>query len=136
MERAASMSPEFHLRTYDSADQDHSGRDFLAETTLPPGVQAIVTHPPYRHAAEFVRKALELGAEKVQEIRRSTASSSTLAERFGVSTGTISKARLRQTWKHVGEITNECALEEVLADETIPEALRPPALGPAPETNL
>ncbi len=48
------------LVDYESADQDAAGWDFLMETQLPLGVQAIVTNPPFKNGAEFVRKALEL----------------------------------------------------------------------------
>lgn len=37
-----------------------AGVDFLMEYKSPPGVQAIVTNPPYKNADDFVRKALEL----------------------------------------------------------------------------
>jgi hypothetical protein len=36
------------------------GIDFLTQTAAPVGVTAIVTNPPYMHAAEFVRHALRL----------------------------------------------------------------------------
>jgi hypothetical protein len=48
------------LVDYDSPDQDQAGWDFLMETQLPIGVQAIVSNPPFKNAAVFVRKALEL----------------------------------------------------------------------------
>ena len=35
-------------------------RDFLAETKMLAGCEAIVTNPPYRHANEFVAHALDL----------------------------------------------------------------------------
>ena len=49
------------LVDYDSPDQDAAGWDFLMEQQLPIGVQAIVTNPPFKNAADFVRKALALG---------------------------------------------------------------------------
>jgi hypothetical protein len=36
------------------------GRDFFLEHAAPPGTEAIVTNPPYRSAADFVRHALKL----------------------------------------------------------------------------
>lgn len=48
------------LARYRSTDQDSAGRDFLVQKKVPPGVEAIVTNPPYAFAAEFVRKALAL----------------------------------------------------------------------------
>lgn len=48
------------LVDYESPDQDQSGWDFMMETQLPIGVQAIVTNPPFKNAAEFAKKALEL----------------------------------------------------------------------------
>lgn len=57
------------LVDYKSKDQDAARWDFLAERKLPIGVQAIVTNPPYRHAAEFVRKALDLCPHVVMLMR-------------------------------------------------------------------
>jgi hypothetical protein len=37
-----------------------AGHDFLAESELPDGVQAIVTNPPFRWAEQFVAHALDL----------------------------------------------------------------------------
>jgi hypothetical protein len=37
-----------------------AGIDFLMEHRLPPGIEAIVTNPPFKLAEEFVAKALEL----------------------------------------------------------------------------
>lgn len=48
------------LVDYESRDQDMAGWDFLLERQLPIGVQAIVTNPPFKNAAAFVGKALEL----------------------------------------------------------------------------
>lgn len=47
------------LVDYKSPDQDNHGWDFLSERQLPLGVQAIIQNPPYKLAAEFVRKSLE-----------------------------------------------------------------------------
>jgi hypothetical protein len=38
----------------------YAGVDFLMTSTPPPGVQAIVTNPPYKLADEFVRHGLKL----------------------------------------------------------------------------
>ena len=48
------------LVNYESPDQDESRWDFLSETQLPIGVEAIVTNPPFKNAGEFVAHALEL----------------------------------------------------------------------------
>ena len=48
------------LVDYKSPDQDAFGWDFLNERQLPIGVQAIVTNPPYKLAADFVRHGLWL----------------------------------------------------------------------------
>lgn len=48
------------LVDYESVDQDETGWDFLMETQLPLGVAAIVSNPPFKNAATFVRKALDL----------------------------------------------------------------------------
>ncbi len=48
------------LVDYDCRDQDEARWDFLMETQLPIGVQAIVTNPPFANASKFVRHALEL----------------------------------------------------------------------------
>ncbi len=48
------------LIDYHSPDQDMAGWDFLMETQVPLGVGAIVTNPPYKNAAAFARKAVEL----------------------------------------------------------------------------
>lgn len=48
------------LVDYASPDQDEHGWDFMMESQLPLGVQAIVTNPPFKNAGEFVEKALEL----------------------------------------------------------------------------
>ena len=57
------------LVKYDSPDQDEVRWDFLSERQLPIGVQAIVTNPPYKNAAMFVRKALELCPKVVMLLR-------------------------------------------------------------------
>ena len=41
-------------------DITRDGVDFLARETAPPGAQAIVTNPPFRSAANFVRHGLTL----------------------------------------------------------------------------
>jgi hypothetical protein len=46
-----------------------SGIDFLMEYRLPPGVEAIVTNPPFKLAAEFVAKALDLCPRVVMLLR-------------------------------------------------------------------
>lgn len=38
----------------------HSGVDFLQTETAPPGVPCIVTNPPYKHATQFIEKAVAL----------------------------------------------------------------------------
>src|SRR4051812_35540944 len=48
------------LIDYNSPDQDHAGRDFLLETSLPEDIGAFVKNPPFALAAEFVEHALEL----------------------------------------------------------------------------
>lgn len=40
-------------------------QDFLRATALPPGCEAIVTNCPYRHAEQFIAKALDLGCPLV-----------------------------------------------------------------------
>lgn len=45
------------LRDYDFG---LGGYDFLAARGAPPGCQAIVTNPPFKHAQAFVQKGLEL----------------------------------------------------------------------------
>lgn len=57
------------LVDYESADQDESGWDFLMETQLPLGVAAIVSNPPFKNAATFVRKALDLCPQVVMLMR-------------------------------------------------------------------
>lgn len=48
------------LIDYQSPDQDHYDWDFLLQTGLPAGVDAILTNPPFKHATQFAKKALEL----------------------------------------------------------------------------
>jgi hypothetical protein len=48
------------LVDYRSPDQAASGIDFLLEQRAPPGVQCIVTNPPYKLAREFAEHALRL----------------------------------------------------------------------------
>jgi hypothetical protein len=45
------------------------GVDFLSQTCAPPGVMAILTNPPFMHANEFVRRALELVPRVVMLLR-------------------------------------------------------------------
>ena len=48
------------LVDYASPDQDFGHRDFLKETHLPAGTDAILTNPPFKIANQFAVKALEL----------------------------------------------------------------------------
>lgn len=48
------------LVDYASPDQDHFGWDFLLERELPPGIEAIITNPPFKNGNEFVIRALEM----------------------------------------------------------------------------
>jgi hypothetical protein len=48
------------LVEYDSPDQDMADWDFLQQTQLPLGVEAIVTNPPFKLANEFVAHAISL----------------------------------------------------------------------------
>jgi hypothetical protein len=48
------------LVDYDSPDQNAPGVDFLLEHRTPDGVEAILTNPPYKLAAQFIQHALEL----------------------------------------------------------------------------
>lgn len=57
------------LVNYESRDQDESGWDFLCERQLPIGVQAIITNPPFKNAAEFVSHALELCPKVIMLLR-------------------------------------------------------------------
>jgi hypothetical protein len=45
------------------------GVDFLEERAAPPGTQCILTNPPYRYAAQFVRHALRLCPRVVMLLR-------------------------------------------------------------------
>jgi hypothetical protein len=47
------------LVDYGCADSS-SAIDFLMETTAPPGVETIITNPPYKIAGQFVEKGLAL----------------------------------------------------------------------------
>jgi hypothetical protein len=76
------------LVDYASLDQDEHGWDFLMESRLPSGVEAIVTNPPFKNAGEFVAKALTLCPKVIMllrlaflesEKRRSILDSGTLA---------------------------------------------------------
>jgi hypothetical protein len=64
------------LVDYESPDQDAAGWDFMMETQLPIGVQAIVTNPPFKNGAEFARKALDLCPLVVMLLRLSFLESS------------------------------------------------------------
>jgi hypothetical protein len=57
------------LVDYGSPDQDFARRDFLLEREVPPGVQAIVTNPPFKLANEFVEHALKLCPRVVMFLR-------------------------------------------------------------------
>lgn len=57
------------LVDYDSPDQDQAGWDFLMETQLPLGVEAIVTNPPFKNGAEFVVKGLSLCPKVIMLLR-------------------------------------------------------------------
>src|SRR4051812_21333645 len=57
------------LVDYNSPDQDHAGWDFLLKYSLPCGIQAIVTTPPYAIANNFVAHALELCPTVVMLLR-------------------------------------------------------------------
>jgi hypothetical protein len=59
------------LVDYRSPDQDQSGWDFLMETQLPLGVQAIVTNPPFKNANAFAEKALSLCPRVIMLLRLS-----------------------------------------------------------------
>jgi len=48
------------LVDYQSPDQDRAGIDFLMERHPPDAVEAIVTNPPFKLAAEFVDRALTM----------------------------------------------------------------------------
>jgi hypothetical protein len=48
------------LVDYDSPDQDEAGWDFLMEQKSPLGAEMIVSNPPFKNAADFVRKGLSL----------------------------------------------------------------------------
>ena len=57
------------LVDYNSPYQDVARRDFLLEREVPAGVQAIVTNPPFKNAAEFVGHALTLCPKVVMLLR-------------------------------------------------------------------
>lgn len=57
------------LVDYESPDQDCSGWDFLMETQIPLGVEAIVTNPPFKNAGEFVSHALNLCPRVIMLLR-------------------------------------------------------------------
>jgi hypothetical protein len=45
------------------------GRDFFLEHTVPPGTECILTNPPYKIAAKFVRHALKLCPRVIMLLR-------------------------------------------------------------------
>jgi hypothetical protein len=49
--------------------EQQSGRDFLMESRLPEGVEAIVTNPPYKLADQFVAHALDLCPRVIMLLR-------------------------------------------------------------------
>lgn len=57
------------LVNYESASQNAHGWDFLSERTLPEGIQAIVTNPPFKNASEFVAHALHLCPKVIMLLR-------------------------------------------------------------------
>lgn len=57
------------LVDYDHSDQQQSGIDFLMETGGIGMVQCIITNPPYKLAAEFVRHALHLCPRVIMLLR-------------------------------------------------------------------
>jgi hypothetical protein len=57
------------LVNYGCPDSD-SGVDFLMERSLPYGVEAVVTNPPFKLGDEFVSRALALGIRKVAMLLR------------------------------------------------------------------
>ena len=57
------------LVDYRSDDQDAARRDFLLEREAPEGVGAIVTNPPFKLAAPFVRRGLALVPKVVLLLR-------------------------------------------------------------------
>ena len=50
-------------------EDSEAGVDFLLEHKLPPGIEAIVSNPPFKLANEFVAKALELCPRVVMLLR-------------------------------------------------------------------
>lgn len=48
------------LVDYSSPDQDHAGWDFMMERSLPEGIEAIMSNPPFKVAAICIRRAVEL----------------------------------------------------------------------------
>lgn len=57
------------LVDYGSGDQDAARRDFLFERAAPEGLAAIVTNPPYKNAAAFAARAIELAPLVVMLLR-------------------------------------------------------------------
>ena len=48
------------LIDYHSPDQDFANRDFLLERSLPTGIEAIVTNPPFKLVNQFAAHAIKL----------------------------------------------------------------------------
>jgi hypothetical protein len=59
------------LVDYGDEPADHYGRDFLLETTLPPGVEMILTNPPFKNtlAEKIIARALELCPRVIMLLR-------------------------------------------------------------------
>lgn len=57
------------LVDYASPHQDNAGWDFLMERSLPLGIGAIVTNPPFKNVEPFVAKALDLCPRVVMLLR-------------------------------------------------------------------
>lgn len=57
------------LVEYQSPYQDQSGFDFLLPFSMPEGVEAIVTNPPFKNAEAFVSKALSICPKVVMLLR-------------------------------------------------------------------
>jgi hypothetical protein len=59
------------LVNYGDEPADRYGRDFLKETTLPPGVEMILTNPPFKNtlAEKIIARALELCPRVIMLLR-------------------------------------------------------------------
>lgn len=57
------------LVDYASPDQDEARQDFLFAREAPPGVQAIVTNPPFKLAGEFVEHGIRLCPKVIMLLR-------------------------------------------------------------------